>query len=93
MAEPKEKKVVEKEVKATEDKPKKEPVKKPVKKAKPQAKPYAHIDDFLRAAKPVYGLDNLTVAGFKAYMTGKHYLENEKDFIPHLDKYLGKKGR
>lgn len=61
-------------------------------KTKPEQpiRPYAHIEDFLLTAKEVYKLDSGKMLGFRAYMQGKHYLKEEKDFIPHMDKYLGK---
>ncbi|AFV80911.1 hypothetical protein O151_gp158 [Staphylococcus phage vB_SauM_Remus] len=51
---------------------------------------YVHIDTFLKTAQTLFNMKESQVAGFKAYMEGKHYLFNEKDFIPFLEKYLGR---
>lgn len=53
-------------------------------------KSYAHIDTFINTAKIHFGMSDAQVAGFKAFMHGKFYQYNEKDFIPYLEKYLGK---
>lgn len=51
---------------------------------------YVHIDTFLSTARTLFNLPESQVAGFKAYMSGKSYLYDERDFIPYLEKYLGK---
>lgn len=51
---------------------------------------YVHIDVFLATAKVIFNLHAYQVAGFKAFMTGKHYQKRDTDFIPFLEKYLGK---
>lgn len=60
-------------------------------KKKPTFNGYVHIDTFLDTAKTLFNMKDSQVAGFKAYMHGNHYLYNEKDFIPSLEKYLGRK--
>lgn len=57
---------------------------------KAMIKPMVHIDDFVGLATEVYGLNTMQQAGFKAYMTGKHYLSDMEAFVPYLEKYLGK---
>lgn len=54
-------------------------------------KGYADIDTFLANAKILFGLSGANAEGFKAYMHGKHYQYDERDFIPYLEEYLGKK--
>lgn len=81
-----------KEVKK-QDKPKRAPQKKsmkaePVKKA--VISPMVHIEDFLGLATEMYEMDKMQQAGFKAYMTGKHYMTDMEAFVPYLEKYLGK---
>lgn len=56
----------------------------------PTQKGYAHIDTFLDTAISWFGLTQYQVPGFKAYMQGKFYQKTEKDFIPYLEKYLGR---
>ena len=51
---------------------------------------YVHIDVFLDTAKVIFSLHPYQVAGFKAFMTGKHYQKRDTDFIPFLERYLGK---
>lgn len=51
---------------------------------------YVHIDTFLSTAKALFNLPESQVAGFRAYMAGRSYLYDEKDFLPYLEKYLGK---
>lgn len=51
---------------------------------------YVHIDTFLKTAQTLFSMKESQVAGFKAYMEGKHYLYNERDFIPFLERYLGR---
>lgn len=52
---------------------------------------YTHIDTFIETAQIHFGLSNTQVAGFKAFMYGKYYQHKDTDFIPYLEKYLGKK--
>lgn len=52
---------------------------------------YVHIDVFLDSAKEVFNLHTYQVNGFKAYMAGQYYKKKDQDFIPYLEKYLGKK--
>ena len=62
------------------------------KKAKPVVnKPMVHIDLFIAAITPIYGLSRLQTAGFKAYMTGRHDQKETNDFLPYLELYQGKK--
>lgn len=56
-----------------------------------QNKPLVHIDKFLAAIAPSYNLSGMHMSGFKAYMQGNHYMKTLQDFVPHLDKYLGRK--
>ena len=50
-----------------------------------------HIDTFLNTARTLFDMKESQVAGFKAYMEGSHYLFSERDFLPPLEKYLGRK--
>lgn len=64
----------------------------PIKKEKKQISPkYIHIDTFIETAQIHFNLSNSQVAGFKAFMYGKYYQHKDTDFIPYLEKYLGKK--
>lgn len=56
-----------------------------------QTKRYAHVDEFVKTAKSYFQLSQGEVEGFKVFMVGKSYQYNEKDFIPYLEEYLGKK--
>lgn len=59
---------------------------------KKQSKPkkrLVHIDDFIAEAGHVYGLSDLQVSGFKAYMNKKKYLSSLEAFDPYLKHYLG----
>lgn len=56
----------------------------------PVASSYVHIDLFLETARQLYEMNTLEVQGFRAYMTGKHYQKKITDYVPHLEKYLGK---
>lgn len=56
----------------------------------PPHKGYVHIDTFLDYAKLVYNLSPYQVAGFKAFMSGKEYQLDDRDFIPFLMEYTGK---
>lgn len=51
---------------------------------------YVHIDVFLNTARVLFQLSQYQVAGFRAYMQGKAYQKTDADFIPYLEKYLGK---
>lgn len=51
---------------------------------------YVHVDVFLDTAKVIFDLHPYQVAGFKAFMVGKHYQKTDTDFLPYLEKYLGK---
>ncbi|QYC50987.1 hypothetical protein [Mammaliicoccus phage vB_MscM-PMS3] len=63
-----------------------------VKQEKKQISPkYIHIDTFIETAQIHFNLSNAQVAGFKAFMYGKYYQHKDTDFIPYLEKYLGKK--
>lgn len=59
---------------------------------KPETKTrrYAHIDDFIKTAKPYFEIKQGEIEGFKVFMVGKFYQYDEKDFIPYLEEYLGK---
>lgn len=52
---------------------------------------YVHIDTFIELAKVMFGLTGGQAEGFKVYMNGKHYQYEDKDFLPYLEEYLGKK--
>lgn len=54
--------------------------------------PYVHVDTFLDTARVIYGMDNMQVEGFKAYMEGNQYQKGEKAFLPYLNEYLGNGG-
>lgn len=81
------KKAPKNEEKKKETKPAKE---KEQDKGKTNPRPYAYIEDFILSAIPEYTLTTIQVDGFRAYMQGKHFLKNEKEFIEYLDRYLGK---
>lgn len=82
---------------------KKEEVKKEVEKDVPKknlninkqkkSKPMVHIDEFIEGLImfPELKVSNVQKSGFKGYMRNKQYLPEFSDFIPHLEKYLGKK--
>lgn len=70
------------------DTSKQEQVKKENKQISPK---YIHIDTFIETAQIHFNLSNAQVAGFKAFMYGKYYQHKDTDFIPYLEKYLGKK--
>ncbi|AFN38128.1 hypothetical protein phi_Fi200W_ORF073 [Staphylococcus phage Fi200W] len=57
----------------------------------PKFNGYVHIDTFLDTAKTLFNMRDSQVAGFKAYMEGSHYLFSEQEFLPSLEKYLGRK--
>lgn len=61
---------------------------KPKKEHKP--KPLVHVSEFIAAITPIYNLTSLQRAGFNAYMGNDQYKEDLNDFVPFLDKYLGK---
>ena len=52
---------------------------------------YVDIETFIQASQLHFGYTDGQAEGFRAYMLGKHYQKHEKDFIPYLEKYLGKK--
>lgn len=54
---------------------------------------YVDIDTFIQASQLHFGYTDGQAEGFKAFMVGKHYQKNERDFIPYLEEYLGKKLR
>ena len=63
---------------------------------KPKTKPkdftgYVHIDTFLETARVMFNMTGGQAEGFKAYMYGNTYQYSELDFLPHLEKYLGRK--
>lgn len=70
------------------EKTKKEDTKEP--KVEASTTGLVHVDTFLETARVLYDLTNLQVAGFKGYMQGNFYQVEDKDFIPYLEKYLGK---
>lgn len=75
----------------TESSNKKDNVKqKPVYEPEP-IKPYIHIDTFLQTAIPLFGLNRMQAAGFKALMNGRHYQTDEQVFVDELKKYLNLK--
>ena len=39
----------------------------------------------------MFGLSPGQAEGFRVYMNGKHYQYEDKDFVPYLEEYLGKK--
>lgn len=51
---------------------------------------YVHVDTFLGTAQPFFNMSGLQVQGFRAFMTGKQYQASDQDFIPYLEKYLGR---
>lgn len=79
----------QKEEKVQDKKPEPKKVSKP--RAKKKQKRLVHIDNFIEAIRIRIDLSNAQAQGFKAYMTGNHYAESLDDFVPHLEKYLGKK--
>lgn len=83
--------VAEKE--APKESPKKE-VKKKKQSPKPKpkkAKKMVHIDSFIEAIRVRVDISDAQAKGFKAYMTGNHYAKSLDEFVPKLEKYLGKK--
>lgn len=54
---------------------------------------YVHVEEFLEMAKAIYpdDINDLTIAGFKAYVAPKVYFKSELDLKQKLDTYLGKK--
>lgn len=73
-----------------QDTKKQEEIKQEKKQTKVSPK-YIHIDTFIETAQVHFNLSNSQVAGFKAFMYGKYYQHKDTDFIPYLEKYLGKK--
>lgn len=52
-------------------------------------KPYVHVDTFLQTAVPMFNMNNMQAAGFRALMNGRHYQTDEKVFLDELKQYLG----
>lgn len=84
-------------VKGKEIKKQEEPKRAPQKKSgKPKVtkkaiiRPMVHIDDFLGLAIDKYSLNSIQQAGFKAFMTGKHYMTDMDAYTIYLERYLGK---
>lgn len=86
MAEKKSNKVVEPE----KLQPSKEETKKEKPKPKKVAKKSVHIDEFIETVRPLYDLNVGKANGFRAYMQGNHYLASLDEFMPYLERYLGK---
>lgn len=61
------------------------------KQTKPKFTGYSDIDTFIDSAQPVFKFSDGEAKGFKAYMEGKYYQRSERDFIPYLESYLGRK--
>lgn len=63
-----------------------------IKKEKPVQvyKEPVHVEQFLGTAKYLYEMDSMQENGFKGFMQGQQYQPTEKDFVPYLEKYLGK---
>ena len=62
------------------------------KEVKPEpVRSYIHIDTFLLSAVPMFGLNNMQAAGFKARMSGRHYQYDEQVFLQELKQYLNLK--
>lgn len=64
-----------------------------VEKTKPRKvrdKKLVYIDDFISAIAPICDLSNGQAIGFKAFMQGNQYQEKLDDFIPYLERYIGK---
>lgn len=57
----------------------------------PKPKKLVHIDNFIEAIRIRIDLSDAQAKGFKAYMTGNHYAKSLNDFVPYLEKYIGKK--
>lgn len=70
--------------------PKKPSKKEPKQEQVHKPKGYVHVDTFLAYAGVLYGLSKYQLAGFKAFMAGKEYQHEDKDFVPFLEKYIGK---
>ena len=58
-----------------------------------KSKPMVHIDEFIDGLVmfPNLVISSVQKSGFRGYMRNKQYLPEFADFIPHLEKYLGKK--
>ena len=80
---------IEEVKKQKEEEPKKVTKRKP--KANKKPKKLVHIDKFIDAIRIRIDLSEAQAKGFKAYMTGNHYAKSLNDFVPYLEKYLGKK--
>ena len=88
MAVEKENTETKEEVKPKQDAKGKQSVKAKDENKKPKKKTFANINDFIKSATPRYGLSQMQIAGFKGYMQGKYLLEDEKEFLVYLEKYL-----
>ena len=62
----------------------------PEKKVTPAPKPLVHVGEFIDSITPMYNLNTIQQAGFRASMAHDQYKEALDDFVPYLDKYLGK---
>lgn len=82
----KDKSVEEQPTPKEEKKPSKQRKQKEIKKGSK----LVHIDDFIEAIRPLHSLSAGKASGFKAFMSGNHYLAKLDDFVPHLERYLGK---
>lgn len=85
-----EQKEEEKETKEVEKKSEPKKVSKPKAKKKKPGR-LVHIDNFIEAIRIRVDMSEAQAQGFKAYMTGNHYAKSLNDFVPYLEKYLGKK--
>lgn len=59
----------------------------------PEPIQYTHVEEFLEMARAIYpdDINDITIAGFKAYVAPKVYFKSELDLKQKLDAYLGKK--
>ncbi len=81
--------VEQKEEKQRKQEPKRVTKQKPKAPSKP--KKLVHIDSFIEAIRIRIDLSDAQAKGFKAFMTGNHYAKSLDDFVPYLEKYIGKK--
>lgn len=56
-----------------------------------QPQQYIHIETFLRTAIPMFKLNNMQVAGFRARMNGRQYQYDIEVFLQELKQYLNLK--
>lgn len=70
--------------------PEKEVKQEKIKKAPIQEASAVHIDEFIEAIRPIEDLNDGKAQGFKAFMSGNHYLPELNDFVPYLETYIGK---